>query len=799
MALPKIKTESAEDFGPSLVEIPLRRQWVTPRAGRLTALICGCALAAIYALGLSYPNGFDAAEFAGFGRDRWLAQGTRFSVASLAPFRNFVELELDVSSRPRSNRRVQLSFTNRGGKEFTFLLTEPQTKIRLPVKGADEFAVSVTNPFTPNATDGRQLGAQVRSMRVSSFFGVPLLPIGMVATLTVLLAAVTFAGSLSFPLWSAALLGLAITPAMASLLLGDFAAQQMCRAAPAALGLGLLLLGALLHSKFPEKTFLQRPLSRLSELALLGSILTIGTALRFWNLDFGLPGNFFHPDELVKARVIERMVEGHTLDPNYFVHPTLLLYLTYAASSISQWFGYHGTWNWLYQTVFSGRVISAVAGTLSIGVVFALGKTLRDARTGLLAAAFFAVFPLHVQTSHYLKEDVLLLFWMLLSALFALKAGQEQRARYVYLSMLFAGIATSTKYTGLLTLAFPASISLLAVRSWFIPSRKMLLHTIASTPLFFIGFGVCSPYCFINAAKFLGGLAKEHRHMTEGHETVVDPWSHYWSYMFGHGLLPGMTPITAAAAIIACGWLLKSRKKDLWFLVAATLLFYLPAEYAKAKNIRYLVPCLPFAAIGLAIVLNAFQTRTRYALAALLLAMPLAMSAYRNASITYDTREQMGDWMLANLPAGSSVVVPFMAYSPAFTEDQFNVRYLRGGERLSELRIPDILETKADYMVTSSLFYGRYFSGLDPNLGGRTIFRELFAKMPILKVVTSPSGEFGYHNPDTVLISVRPEDIAQRKAACEHEPASDQCTQADKTSQLVLAPVKGIAQSIQLW
>jgi 4-amino-4-deoxy-L-arabinose transferase-like glycosyltransferase len=57
--------------------------------------------------------------------------------------------------------------------------------------------------------------------------------------------------------------------------------------------------------------------------------------------------------------------------------------------------------------LYSGRAVSAVAGILSVYLVFLLGRRLISSPTGLLAAALLTFMPLHVTCSRYMKEDSL--------------------------------------------------------------------------------------------------------------------------------------------------------------------------------------------------------------------------------------------------------------------------------------------------------------------------------------------------------------------------------------------------------
>ena len=205
-------------------------------------------------------------------------------------------------------------------------------------------------------------------------------------------------------------------------------------------------------------------------------------ALRFYGVDFGLPSSY-HPDETPKINAIMRMIDNGDLNPRYFLHPSLLLYSTYALNSIIQFFGlFPGEFR--DTAILAGRMVSAGAGTLSVFLVYAIAKRIYSPIVGIFSAALLASFPLHVTCSRYLKEDALLLFFILACLLAVLKAIQEDRKWLVVVAGLLAGCASATKYSGLLAVGIVGMAPWLRSRS-FIPDTKYLAVT-------FVGISLCA-------------------------------------------------------------------------------------------------------------------------------------------------------------------------------------------------------------------------------------------------------------------------------------------------------------------
>jgi tetratricopeptide (TPR) repeat protein len=76
------------------------------------------------------------------------------------------------------------------------------------------------------------------------------------------------------------------------------------------------------------------------------------------------------------------------------------------------------------------RIPAALAGILAIYIVYLLGKTLSDMRTGILAAAFVTFSPLLIQYSQYSRMYATYLLFSTLSAYFFYRAITEDKTRY---------------------------------------------------------------------------------------------------------------------------------------------------------------------------------------------------------------------------------------------------------------------------------------------------------------------------------------------------------------------------------
>jgi hypothetical protein len=499
--------------------------------------------------------------------------------------------------------------------------------------------------------------------------------------------------------------------------------------------------------------------------------LLVGAALRFYGIRFGLPSNF-HPDEVPKVNAIMRMVDGNTLDPQYFLHPSLLLYLTYGMNHLLHLIGVEGSFR---DTAFlAGRLVSAIAGVGSIALTYQIGKRLFSKETGVMAALLLAVFPLHVTCSRYLKEDSLLTFIVLACVLVTIVAVQTQRRALLLVAGLLAGCTAGAKYSGMLMAVVPASAPWLVSRS-IKPDMRWIPWAAFAVLIAPLGFLCTTPYAVLNSAKFVKDFSAESRHMQTGHTVTITAWSQLWMYHFWRSITPGVSTFVAVAACVAFGFLLRRGRVEDLMVLGMALLFYLPAEYVKAKPApqpeRYILPCLPFLALGVAELLRSvsgYKQRTLQALVPVCVVVLVAMPAWRSVTLAHevanDTRDQLASWMKANLPRGSKVLMDWKPYCPNFHGEFFEVEHIPRARIIPELDVAALRSSGADYLVVSSLFYNRYFSQPESEPILRQRFREVFQRVPIVTQYAAPSGPYGFHNPTLTLFSLNEQDFERLEA-----------------------------------
>jgi len=201
---------------------------------------------------------------------------------------------------------------------------------------------------------------------------------------------------------------------------------------------------------------LERSATRASALgwALFG-VLAAGIALRLPTL--GLQS--FHHDEVITAARVLPGSFGQMLHEVSASESTPPLYYALA------W-----VWSQAFGTGEAGlRALSALAGIVTIPVVYLVGRELLDRRAGLFSAALVAVNPMLVWYSQEARAYALLVLLCSASLLFFLRARRSGRSLDLGLWSLFSALALTTHYFA----AFPIAIE----AAWLLvvcPSRRPL-------------------------------------------------------------------------------------------------------------------------------------------------------------------------------------------------------------------------------------------------------------------------------------------------------------------------------------
>ena len=460
-----------------------------------------------------------------------------------------------------------------------------------------------------------------------------------------------------------------------------------------------------------------------------------------WGHDFPIA---YHADEAGKVmQVLGKLDRNHK-------HPPLLLDLSSVTHKLS------GHRDGLPQVVAAGRLVSAIAGALSVVMLTAMSHWLAGKLSALLVGIMLAGCPSLIIFSHYMKEDALLL--MGIAAVFLASTAFWQKSRWwtVMLLAIACVITILAKYIGVVMLLCAVVLFMCRLRSLEKRQRYTLsLSFILSMIAAFILLGY---HWWANWDDAIKGLAYEWNHVRSGHIDLKlsllgalryyawnIPWQmRYWS------ILPG---------ILGIFWLMKASDKPVNIIarlaISLCLIYGTLLVIGRVAGDRYALPVVVLitwlAAMCLARLITTRKTRQlRQRLGVLVFMLVVGACGCQVYQVIYqfdhDGRPAMGQWVRANLNASHHLVEDLYCAMPdqrypvqvelfGHWEPQIRMkRYAAAFGTLSELRAKGVT-----HVAVCNYSYDRFINtkGLEPTQVDpkafariqhcRTFYTQLFA------------------------------------------------------------------------
>jgi 4-amino-4-deoxy-L-arabinose transferase-like glycosyltransferase len=338
-----------------------------------------------------------------------------------------------------------------------------------------------------------------------------------------------------------------------------------------------------------------------ADAVVLSAVLLVGAALRFWNINTGLPYRVGPDEPVIAERAIQIMRTGD-FNPRFFDYPGLYIYLQLLVASVVYIRGaFEGTWRSVSQFqpehLFAWtRLLNAAIGTLTIPLVYMAAK--RWGRgVALWAPLLFALSPNHIGSSHFALTDVPVTFFVAATLVASLRAVESGRAIWFAAAGAGVGLAAATKYNGAYALMLPviaagftrvrfplrvsyAAAAILVSIFTFLAAAP---YTVLDLPAFLNAFGALSQY--YRPRPFVEGGA-----IYAGHMRVAMGWT---------GFL-----LVAAGFILVTVRAWQRRDWAKWAVLVVFPLFYFHSVATKQLIFaRYLLPMLPFVFISMAVSL----------------------------------------------------------------------------------------------------------------------------------------------------------------------------------------------------
>jgi hypothetical protein len=426
---------------------------------------------------------------------------------------------------------------------------------------------------------------------------------------------------------------------------------------------------------------------------LIGAVVLLAAALRLWAIGWGLP-YVDHPDEPAVAESAFGMLRNHDWNPRFFDYPSFYLYALRVVFEAHWRYGLaaglydgathlphfsrpylHPSANYLATPGFFlwGRALSALFGTLTVAIVYAVGRRWWSAPAGLAAAAVLATLPFHVRNSQYITVDAATAMTTLIAIAAALRLLDRGDLLSYALAGIGAGLAAATKYN-----AGAVVLSLLTAHAfhWGRAALRQGWRVLWAGLCAMVAFVALTPYSVLTYSHFMHGISIQYHDYAGGsHGDLLGRWpvGGYARFFLTEGL--GPLPSLAAALGLGAVALRRSRAGLVVLaFVAPYLLFFLSWPEHFFRNLLPLFPPLAlFAGVGIATAARYLARRLGVAqpgesnqrrlggglaaaLALLVVGVPLVNAVQLDLFDTRaDPRIEAGAYIEASLPRGAPI------------------------------------------------------------------------------------------------------------------------------------------------
>jgi len=448
-----------------------------------------------------------------------------------------------------------------------------------------------------------------------------------------------------------------------------------------------------------------------------------------------------------------------TLNPKFFAYGTFPMYLLKVTS-----FGYQkyfGAKHPVNMYAFA-RILMGFIGTLTLLVVYVLGRQSGDSRSGLLASLFLCFTVLHFQHSHFYVVEILQVFLITLAVYYGLKIAQHGKGFILFGITL--GLAVATKVSSLALLApFFSGVVLYLwkqrrifyMRIWILVVVTMVIAVVVC----FIGM----PFAFWDFQEFKRDLTDESRMVrldpprfyTFQYMGTTPYWYHIVT-MFWYSIGPPLFILMILGVFYSIKKSITERSTTDIYLLSWIIPFFLVTGQFGTKFARYMLPLMPvlavFAALFVVRYRGFFKKAVRIFTILTIIFTILYSVAYIRIYSKPHTVVESSDWIFDNVFPGAhflvettaefTIPVSIRGKGNKFKFQERNLDLYRFPDNNSKAdRIAENLEW-ADYIFSASKrVYGSVFRAPDRFPITCNFYRNLFAGhlgYELVKTFTSP-------------------------------------------------------------
>ena len=459
---------------------------------------------------------------------------------------------------------------------------------------------------------------------------------------------------------------------------------------------------------------------------ILFGVIALALGLRVWGIGFGLPYELTYDEVHEILRAFKLGAGEYQWSFGKGGLYILLFFefgLIYVVSWLMGWVANtreFAIWYVLDPSIFYlvGRLTVALMGTLTCLVAYFIGKRVWDWRVGLGASFIGATAAFHGVHSHVINVDVGTTLALWSSFLAYLQYEKKKEIRWLICAGILAAVAIAFKLPGGIVLlglflAIGSNAETQSYRIMFKEAGIVLFATVATLTLIAPEWTSSLAALHGNFSLALGGgsasrdLGEDNLRDTIDSITILGgDWSWYFTI-----LLRNYNFALSCSALLGAGLALWRRER--WPIIWSVLsVGFLGVMFAadRGPSERYLLPIMPVLWLLSSLAIIEISRRRWWLIApglTCVVALPLIVLIRQDYEWTRpDTRVIAKEWIEANLPAGSRILMDGMRYrfvqSPPLWPDQVTVARLAaqaGGEseRINDTGVQSYLPGEAGW------------------------------------------------------------------------------------------------------
>lgn len=473
-----------------------------------------------------------------------------------------------------------------------------------------------------------------------------------------------------------------------------------------------------MKKRFPSRNFGKQFQGIISDSIYIIVLTTLAFGINIWGIKKNLP---YIPEFDEKRFWVGRavtMAHTNSANPEWFGHPgstilyplTILYNLKYG-DQVQSKFDEEPS-----EFYLDGRLLVSLYSSLSIPIIYLIGKKIFSKSTGIIGALYFIFVPTVVYYAQIVRTDTAAIFFGTLSLWMIIKIYENPSIKKQLLAGLFIGLSIASRYFMISLIPALCYVNLKNINK---SKRKRHLQILAIVGIvsILIVFILSTPYFVLDFHTALESIKTEARSTHLGADGL-SPIGNFWWYI--SEVIPSQITsiryflfITGLILVV-----LRKNTKALVLLISAGT-FLVGISLLSLHWKRWVIPILPVITLLAAYALDALSKnlsqneKRQYIIFTFLCIISLSLPVYKTVlhcvrSSRPSTRILAREWINENIPYGSQIAQEY------YTAPLDDTNYLILEKfSLSKYNIDYYHGEGYEYLVISSNIYNRYYK--EPN------------------------------------------------------------------------------------